>query len=169
MAMWTKGSAEGLYEKSLLRAKEAQKWGKIKAILWHQGESNSGSSAVTAYPAQFKAMIDNFKADLNEPDLYVVAGELAYWRSNGTGSTAYNNMIRTISTFLPNSDFVSAEGLTPLIDATDPHFDRESNIELGKRYALKVLDKIYSPTSSIVPKNEGANATKIRVDKKSSN
>lgn len=40
MAHWTKGNAEGLYEAALLRAKEAQKWGNIKAILWHQGESN---------------------------------------------------------------------------------------------------------------------------------
>lgn len=147
MAMWTKGSAEGLYEKSLLRAKEAQKWGKIKAILWHQGESNSGSSSVTAYPAQLKAMVDNFRSELNEPNLYFVAGELAYWRGGGTASNAFNNMIRTISTFIPNSDYVSAEGLTPLIDASDPHFDRASNIELGKRYASKVLEKIYSPTS----------------------
>jgi len=163
MAMWTRGSAEGLYEKSVLRAKEAQKWGRIKAILWHQGESNSSSSAVSAYPAQFKAMIDNFKVELNEPNLYVVAGELAYWRGGGTGSTAFNTMIRTISTFLPNSDYVSAEGLTPLIDATDPHFDRASNIELGKRYAEKVIEKLYTPTSNVVP--EAASA-KVRTAKK---
>ncbi len=166
MAQWTKGSVDQLYENTLLRAKEAQKWGKIKAILWHQGESNSGSSAVTAYPAQFKAMIDNFKAELNEPDLYVVAGELAYWRSNGTGSTAFNNMIRTISTFIPNSDYVSAEGLTPLIDPTDPHFDRVSNIELGKRYAQKVITKFYAPSE--ITKNKGKNTANIRKVKKSS-
>lgn len=166
MAQWTKGSIEGLYEKSLLRAKEAQKWGKIKAILWHQGESNSSSTAVAAYPNQLKAMVDNFRADLNEPDLYMVAGELAWWRGGGTGSNTFNTMIRAISTFISNSDFVSAEGLTPLIDAADPHFDRESNIELGRRYALKVLDKLYSPTSNIIPKDEGANSKKIHVVKK---
>jgi hypothetical protein len=165
MAQWTKGSLEGLYEKSLLSAKEAQKWGKIKAIFWHQGESNSGSSAVTAYPNQFKAMIDNFKVDLNEPDIFVVAGELAYWRSGGTGSNLFNAMIRTISTFIPNSDWVSAEGLTPLIDATDPHFDRASNIELGKRYAQKVLDKLYAPTA-VISQKEGKKSSKIRVGKK---
>jgi hypothetical protein len=164
MAQWTKGNIEGLYENTLLRAKEAQKWGKIKGILWHQGESNSGSTAVATYPNEFKAMVDNFKADLNEPDLYVVAGELAYWRSGGTGSNVFNAMIRTISSFLPNSDYVSAEGLTPLIDATDPHFDRASNIELGKRYAAKVLDKLYSPASNIVPNSE--KKTKIRIVKK---
>lgn len=165
IAMWTKGSAEGLYEKSLVRAKEAQKWGKIKAILWHQGESNSGSTAVAAYPNQFKAMIDNFRSELNEPDLYVVAGELAYWRSGGTGSNLFNNMIRTISTFLLNSDYVSAEGLTPLIDATDPHFDRASNIELGKRYSEKVIDRLYTPNAVIGQKPQNTTSV-IRTDKK---
>lgn len=165
MAQWTKGSIDGLYEKTLLRAKEAQKWGKIKAILWHQGESNSGSTAVAAYPNQFKAMIDNFKTEFYEPNLYVVAGELAYWRGGGTGSTAFNDMIRTISTFIPNSDHVSAEGLTPLIDATDPHFDRESNIELGKRYAQKIEDKLYGPTSNIIP-DTNASSAKIHTGKK---
>lgn len=165
MAQWTKGSIDGLYEKSLLRAKEAQKWGKIKAILWHQGESNSSSSAAAAYPNQLKAMVDNFKADLNEPNLPVVAGELAYWRGGGTGSNAFNTMIRTISNFLPYSDYISAEGLTPLIDATDPHFDRASNIELGKRYAEKVVNLVYSPTSVLVTEDTKAPA-RIRTDKK---
>lgn len=165
MAQWTKGSIDGLYEKTLVRAKEAQKWGKIKAILWHQGESNSGSTAVAAYPNQFKAMIDNFKTELNEPNLYVVAGELAYWRGGGTGSTAFNDMIRTISTFIPNSDYVSAEGLTPLIDATDPHLDRESNIELGKRYAQKIEEKLHGTTSNIVP-DTNASSAKIHTGKK---
>jgi len=165
MAQWTKGSIDGLYEKSLARAKEAQKWGKIKAILWHQGESNSSSTAVTAYPAQLKAMVDNFKTDLNEPNLPIIAGELAYWRSGGTGSNAFNTMIRTISTFIPNSDYVSAEGLTPLIDVSDPHFDRASNIELGKRYADKVIVMVYNATS--VDNKDAQNAThRVRTDKK---
>lgn len=143
MAQWTKGNAEGLYEAALLRAKEAQKWGKIKAILWHQGESNSGTSSVAAYPNQLKAMVDNYRIDLNEPNLYFIAGELAYWRGEGTGSTAFNEMIRTISSFIDNSDYVSAANLTPLINESDPHFDRASNIELGKRYAEKVTRKFY--------------------------
>lgn len=147
MAHWTKGNSEGLYEAALLRAKEAQKWGTFKAILWHQGESNSGSSSVTSYPNQLKAMVDNFRSDLGETDLYFVAGELAYWRGGGTGSTAFNEMIGTISTFIENSDFVSAAGLTPLINESDPHFDRASNILLGERYAEKVLEKIYGLTS----------------------
>jgi hypothetical protein len=142
---WTKGNSEGLYEAALVRAQAAQKWGQYKAILWHQGESNSSSTS--AYPDQLKKMVADFRQDLNEPDLYFVAGELAYWRGGGTGSTAFNEMIRTISTFLTNSDYVSAEGLTPLIDETDPHFDRESNIELGRRYAVNVLEHIYGITS----------------------
>lgn len=147
MAQWTKGNAEGLYEAALIRALEAQRWGEFKAIVWHQGESNSGASSVPNYPNQLKTMVQNYRMDLNESDLYFVAGELAYWRGEGTGSTAFNNMIRTISSFIDNADYVSADGLTPLINESDPHFDRESNIELGKRYADKVFDFIYNKTA----------------------
>jgi hypothetical protein len=47
-------------------------------------------------------------------------------------------MIKEISTFLPHSACVSSEGLTPLKDETDPHFDAASQITLGKRYAKEV-------------------------------
>ena len=48
-------------------------------------------------------------------------------------------MIKEISTFLPHSACVSSEGLTPLKDETDPHFDAASQITLGKRYANKEI------------------------------
>ena len=40
---WTKGSGIGLYDTAIERAKEAQKWGRIKAILWHRGEGDDRS------------------------------------------------------------------------------------------------------------------------------
>lgn len=146
---WVKGAE--LYEKTMLRAKEAQKWGEYKAILWHQGESNSNDAAVAAYPGQLTNMVNGLRTDLGCDTLYFVAGELAYWRGGGTGSTAFNNMIRGISGIVTHSDWVSADGLTPLIDASDPHFDAASQKTLGARYADKVLSKIYpnrAPLSS---------------------
>lgn len=161
---WTKGNAEGLYAAAIIRAQEAQKWGRFKAILWHQGEGDSGSG-VSAYPTRLRALVDNLRADLNEPDLYFVAGELAYWRGGGNGSTAFNNMIQTIASFVPNSDYISSEGTIPLINEADPHFDRESNILLGKRYADKVLEKIYGISSS--NSETSLNKPKISIEKKS--
>ena len=49
-------------------------------------------------------------------------------------------MIRTIGTFIPNSDYVSARDVGYLIDREDPHYRREGQFLLGKRYAEKILE-----------------------------
>ncbi len=140
---WLKGASAGYYDSSIKRAKEAQKWGKIRAILWHQGEGNSGSKTVVAYPDQLKELVSDLRKDLKDKDLFFVAGELAYWRGEGKGSTAFNEMINTISTFIPNSACVSAEGLNMLKDEKDPHFGREGQLMLGERYADVILKYVY--------------------------
>jgi hypothetical protein len=145
---WMKGSPDSLYDAALIRIKEAMKWGKVKAILWHQGEGDSGRVSPDpdepgTYPYQLKKMVADFRHDLGDPNIPIIAGELAYWRGNGEGSANFNKMIRTISDWIPHSDWVSADGTTPLINETDPHFDRASNILLGERYAVKVLQHVY--------------------------
>ena len=136
---WEKGNKDQYYEKTLGRMKVALKWGTLKAILWHQGESDSGQP--DTYLTKLSAMVQNFRTDLGYPKVFFVAGELAYWRKE---SRAFNTMIRTISSKIPNSDWVSAEDLTPLINISDPHFNAESQLLLGERYAEKVLQSSYS-------------------------
>jgi DNA-directed RNA polymerase subunit H (RpoH/RPB5) len=136
---WEKGNKDQYYEKTLGRMKAALKWGNLRAILWHQGESDSGQT--DTYMVKLSNMVQNFRTDLGYPKVYFVAGELAYWRKE---STAFNAMIRTIPTKIPNSSWVSAEDLTPLINTTDPHFDTKSQLLLGERYAEKVLQSCYS-------------------------
>lgn len=134
------------YDATMLRAKDAQRFGRIRAVIWHQGESDG--SIVDSYLSRLSTLIQNLRTELNEPDLFLVAGELAYWRSGGTGSTAFNTMIRTISTNIPKSDWVTADGLTPLIDPTDPHFDGASQKILGQRYADKLIQHVFSSTTA---------------------
>ncbi len=135
---WIKGAKDGYYEKTMDRLKDVSKWGELKAILWHQGETDSKNTDI--YQQKLTDFVQNLRTDLNSTQLLFVAGELAYWRGDGEGSTAFNNMIRNISVFIPNSTYVSAEGLSPLIDVTDPHFDAKSQMILGERYALKIMD-----------------------------
>ncbi len=137
------------YDASVVRAKEAQRFGRIRGVIWHQGESDSGNAGT--YMEKLKTMVENLRKDLNEPDLYFVAGELAYWRGGGTGSTAFNTMIRTIAANIPNSDWISAEGCTPLIDNSDPHFDAPSAILLGERYAEKLIGAVFNTTATDQP------------------
>ena len=140
------GNGDTLYSAAVRRAKQAMQYGKFKAVIWHQGEANCGTlEKVEKYPGQLKDMVERLREDLGDTDLYFVAGELAYWYKDHNGSADnFNNMIRTVSDFLDgNTDYVSTENLTPLIDESDPHFDRESQLTLGERYADKVLEHVY--------------------------
>lgn len=141
---WKKGAKDGYYEEALRRIKEAMKYGKLKAIIWHQGESNSSNPEL--YKEQIAELVANFRKDLNIPELFFVAGEIAQWGAGEQVSeknVKFNSMIRQISEFIPNAECVSSEGLTPLIDYKDPHFNTDSQLVLGERYAEKILEHCY--------------------------
>jgi hypothetical protein len=125
------------YDSSLIRAKEAQKHGKLKAIIWHQGSSDAKDAKqdnFVSYKAKLKEMVENFRKDLNEPELPFICGEL----SEREDFIAFNKeVIQKVKEYIPNSDYVSSKGTSLLED--NIHFDAESANKLGNRYAEKVL------------------------------
>lgn len=127
------------YSEAVRRAKAAMKYGKLRAILWHQGCGDSGANNRPLYMERLAKLAENLRRDLNAPDVPFIAGELAYWRY-----TEMNKIIRTISEHIPNSAYVSAEGCDMLKDESDPHFGREGQLLLGERYADKVLSIVYN-------------------------
>ena len=48
--------------------------------------------------------------------------------------------LKRVPDVIPNTYFISAEGLT---NQDNAHFDRESVLEFGKRYAEKCIEVIY--------------------------
>jgi hypothetical protein len=93
-----------------------------------------------------KTFVADLRSDL--ADVPFVAGELGQWRSY---VLPFNEMLHTISDNISNSDWVSSEGGVPIVtetsngepDLTDAHFNRESQIVLGERYADKILKMCY--------------------------
>ena len=140
---WQKGyygaNDEDLYEGALERIKKVSESGSIKAIIWHQGESNQNNTA--NYLEKLNAMVSDFRADLELPQLHFIAGELGKWR---TSSKEMNALIQDIPRRVPYASYVVSDGLTPLnADSTDPHFDNSSQQILGVRYAQETLKKNY--------------------------
>lgn len=124
-----------LYTNAVARAQEAMKHGKLRGILWHQGESDGKPEKIASYPQRFSTMIAQLRKDLNAPDVPVVIGELVYSRD---ASAEFNKTIPAISAAVPNSGWVSAEGLTDRGDKL--HFSSEGARTLGERYAAKFLE-----------------------------
>ena len=128
---WKKGSK--FYNESLIRALQAQKTGSIKAIIWHQGESDQAKWQ--NYADKFDSLAYHFRKDLGIPDLKIIVGEIGKWRDS---AVQINKVLRSLPNHLSNVQTVSAEGLTDKGD--NSHFDSRSQRILGERYADRYIE-----------------------------
>ena len=131
-----------LYEDAVRRAKIGMKSGKLRGILWHQGESDGGDAEkANSYAERWAVMIRQLRSDLNEPDVPVVVGELAERTGELPPGQAFvpkvNEQLALLPLRTPHTAFASSAGLTTLADHA--HFDARSQRELGRRYALAFL------------------------------
>ena len=127
------------YDDAIIRARAAMRGGTLRAILWHQGESDSHDPASSLYEGRLRALIERFRADLGAPDLPFFIGQLGRF-ANGPWSPAKARVDaaqRSLATQMHNVGFVSSESLTDRGDII--HFDATSARELGRRYAAAYL------------------------------
>ncbi len=124
------------YGRLVEMAKLAQKDGVIKGILLHQGESNTGDEE---WPKKVKGVYDNLLNDLGlEPDsVPLLAGEVVH-EDQGGKCASMNTIIATLPETIPNAYTVSSQGCETAFDHL--HFTAQGYRELGKRYALKLLE-----------------------------
>jgi hypothetical protein len=133
ISAWEPGSH--FYNEAIKRTKEAMKYGTLKGILWHQGESDASRS--DTYLPKITNLIQAFRIDFNSHDLPVVVGQLS---ENKPQRINFNKMILKLPLSLENVGVVTTEN-TGTTDST--HFNAESQRLLGERYAseMKKLKK----------------------------
>ncbi len=121
-------------------AKKAQEVGVIKGIIFHHGESNAGQQEWLNYVDQY---ITQLRSDLNlnPEDVPFIAGELP---RTGCCASVHNPLIHQLPNYIENTYWVSSgpmEDGTVLGDRSDSlHWSTFSVIEMGKRYAAKMLE-----------------------------
>jgi hypothetical protein len=149
---WTKDYDNNPPGRILELAKKAKEVGVIKGFIFHQGESD-GTDAnwrKTVYKT-YKDIIDALELDENEVPF--VAGELMNdpTGNSGKGSCCYskNGGIAELKNNFKKFGLASSKDLQG--NGKDPyHFNRESVIELGRRYCsemLKLIDKTIDPNA----------------------
>jgi hypothetical protein len=149
-AWYKAGKAD--YDATIIRARQAQRFGKIRAIIWHQGESDHTAATndnFVTYKANLATMVQSFRNDLNEPDMYFVCGEL----SQLSDRLDFNaNVIRTVASYIENADYIVTTGTSLLSDGI--HFDEPSVKLIGERYADKLIEDLYSSTGTPYTAND---------------
>lgn len=119
------------YDEAVRRAREGMAYGKLKAIVWHQGESDSDPGKIDGYMSDLQKFVSDLRTDLGVgEDVPFIAGGILPTHQN---APAFNPMLEKIGDWIPNSYFISSEGLAGNPD--NLHFNRESQIEFGRRYA----------------------------------
>lgn len=122
---WEKGT--NFYHEAVRRAREAQKTGTLKGILWHQGESNQGNP--DGYADKLAKLVTDLRKDLGIRDLPFIAGQV-------NNVPRVNEEIAKFPGKVDRTAFVSSEGLK-CMDRW--HFDADSIKELGSRYAAAMI------------------------------
>ncbi len=137
--MWAPGA--DLYDHAVAITRIALKQGRLKGILWHQGEGDSGvPERAATYGETFEAMIAKLREDLDARDVPVVAGELGEFLKDRPGIPHFpliNQALRDAAARIPRYACVSAAGLTDIGDHL--HFDAPSQRIFGERYAEAYL------------------------------
>src|SRR6185436_3152004 len=127
------------YDDALERIRVARKDGQVRGILWHQGESDATPALSVLYGERLRALIARFRAELGDPTVPFVIGELG--KFNGKPWSAemerVDSVHRAIAASVPNVAYVSSEGLSDKGDKL--HFDAASQRTFGERYAAAYL------------------------------
>lgn len=124
------------YERLIDLAKIAQDNGVIKGILLHQGETNNDDEN---WPEYVKVIYYNILADLSlEAELVpLLAGEVAHTEQGGMLGSM-NDIIDRLPEVLPTAHIISSK--TSKVKDDDVHFNSDGVRELGKLYALKMIE-----------------------------
>ena len=132
------------YDDAIKRAKHAMKRGRLKGILWHQGESDSKPALAQDYEKKLHALVARIRADLNAPEVPFIAGQMGQFseRPWDESKKVVDNAHRRLPSQVKNTAFVDSKGLTHKGDQV--HFDAKSYRELGRRYA-KAMRALQQP------------------------
>nr|XP_023886850.1 probable carbohydrate esterase At4g34215 [Quercus suber]POE68060.1 putative carbohydrate esterase [Quercus suber] len=133
---WAKGSSTGHYKQLVERANASLKsGGKIKALLWYQGESDTQQQTdARLYKRRLKRLFTNIRADLNSPNLQIIQVALA---------SGYNNTLKEIvraaqlGIDLPDLQTVDAKGLP--LEQDHLHLSTAAQVRVGKMLANAFL------------------------------
>jgi hypothetical protein len=128
-----------------------KKYGKIKGVLWHQGENDATSKeTIEIYDEQLRELFALFRNETDNQALPILLGELGTYSKTDESWREINSKIE---------EFIKTDSNVYLIRTSDlkhkgdnVHFNSEGQREIGKRFAEKFNETEIKPAHNNVYK-----------------
>ncbi len=117
----------------------AKKYGTIKGILWHQGESDANAKRIPLYLQNLQLLFKQFRAIIKDDHLPIILGELGAFSKQPQAFEAINKIIRNYPEQDLRSAFIKTSDLQHKGDSL--HFNSTGQRMMGERYAKIYADK----------------------------
>ncbi len=122
----------------------AKQYGNIKAILWHQGETDADKDESKFYTQRLSILFKKFRNLIENDSLPIFIGELGSYSKNPVQWSKINNCIKDYSMIDEKTAIIKTSDLKQLGDFE--HFTSKSVRILGKRYANTYVKKMKEST-----------------------
>ena len=137
------------WDDAVRRLGVAMQSGELKAILWHQGESDAKPGAAGLYKARLHDLVRRFRDVAGNDRLPVIVGQLGQFGEWSRERQLVNSAHENLPELVENTSFVSSDGLEHMGDGT--HFAASSARELGRRYANAYAAILLAAQSARIP------------------
>jgi hypothetical protein len=133
------------FDDAITRTKRALQDGTLKAILWHQGESDSIPSKSKDYEKLLEALILRFRAEFQSPELPFLIGQLGQFEGKPWNADTHlvDAAHQSLAKRMKNVRFIPIPN--PVSNGDLLHFDTETLRRVGKSYAEAYFDLMAAP------------------------
>lgn len=116
----------------------AKKFGTIKGLLWHQGESDAKELLVINYSEKLSVLFQNFRTIVENKKLPILTGEIGTFKTDSTFQNTINDCIVNNAKKDKYTFLIQTNDFTDRGDKL--HFDSKSQRKMGIRFAQKYLE-----------------------------
>jgi hypothetical protein len=124
----------------------ANKYGHIKAILWHQGENDANPNDIPHYKSNLSSLFKTFRAIIGNDNLPILIGELGSFSSDHENWNLINKKIKEYANTDSNTAIISTSDLKDIGDKV--HFNSAGQRIMGQRMADEYINELNTDHSS---------------------
>src|SRR6185436_1996808 len=130
-----------LFSNLLAKIEIGKQNGVIKAILWHQGESDANENNIPHYKQRLGLLFSKFRTAVGNNEMPVLIGELGSFSEDPVNFSLINKAIHEYAAEDKNSSVISTKDLKDKGDHL--HFDSKGQRTMGRRFAKEYLETFY--------------------------